>query len=215
MKARVIHITLPAILVMGIATQSVSAQGLLGKRFISFGISQINPGNENLSDFDNSIFGAGGGLNVPINPNMDAGFGFSYSRAAGTAMGIDYEGTNKAYIGDIHFHFKLCEKVKPFVGIHAGIITIEEEAKNIFGIGMSDRDDEFAIGICHGLEVVLSESLAVSSSIAYERVGDFDDLSTGIGLSLWFNEFLFGTLSTSYAFDAGDITYSAGFGFGF
>jgi len=66
-----------------------------------------------------------------------------------------------------------------------------------------------------GVEVDLSEPLAVRPSIAYERLDDSDDFIAGIGLSLWLNESLFGSLSASYGFDEGDVTYIVGLGFGF
>jgi opacity protein-like surface antigen len=215
MKARIIHITVTAVLVMGIAGQYGFARGLLGERYIGFEVGQTNPGDGDLSDIDNSIFGVGGGLNVPITPNVDAGFGVTYTKISGNDMGVDFEGTGKSYIGGINYHFKPNQKVNPFVGLHAGIVSMDAKASNIFGIGVTDHDDDVVITISGGLEVDLSEPLAIRPSIAYQRTGDFDDVSTGIGLSLWFNEFLFGTLSASYAFDEGDLSYFAGLGFGF
>lgn len=215
MKARAIQTIVITTLVVGIVAQSGFAQGLLGKRHIGFGISMTNPGNGTLSNFDNSIFGFGGGLNIPITSNIDAGFNLSHSEISGKYLGLTLEGSNTSYLGNALYHFRPDQKIDPYIGFQAGIVSMDAKIENVFGFGTSNRENEFAFIINNGLEIDLSESLAVSPSIGYQRIDDFDDFLAHLGLSLWFTELLFGTLSATYAFDEGDFKYSAGFGFPF
>jgi hypothetical protein len=215
MKVKVTHIIVTMALVMGIAARSGFAQGLLGERYISFSVGKTNPGDGTLSNFDNSIFRVGGGLNVPVTSNIDTGFGFSYSKISGNHLGMTLKGTGKSYSGYILYHFMPDRKFNPYVGISAGIVTLDAKYGTNFGLEVTEHNDDFASRIFSGLEVSLSKLLAVTPFTAYQRVGDFDDIFTGIELTWWFNEFLFGTLFASYALDEGDFSYSGGLGIGF
>ena len=222
MKQKIIYLTIPVVLILGIAAQSGFAQGLLGKRNIGFAIGRMRPGDKDF--FDDSIFELGGGINIPVHPNVDATFSLSYGKAEGDAGLIDSEGnylvidletTAKAFLVGMNYHFTLKEKVNPFVGIAAGLVKREVEA-SYRGYKYYDEDEEDPIiAVGGGVEVALNESLAVRPSITYQKIDSYDDFIAGIGLSLWFNESVFGNLSASYAFDDGDVAYSVGMGFGF
>lgn len=214
MKEKIIHITISAVLVLGIAVQSGSAQGLLGKRYIGFNISQTTPGDDDVKDIDDSILGLGVSINAPVNTNVDAVFSLGYSKLEGDFMGIDFEATSIGFLGGLNYHFMPDKKVDPFVGIAAGLVKTDAKA-SYFGYELSDDEDDFGITIGAGVEIDLNDQMSFRPNIGYVKAGDKDDLAAGIGLNVWFNESVFGGLAVSYAFDEGDVLYSAGIGFGF
>jgi len=214
MRAKFISTAVVAVLIMGIAAQSAFAQGLLGKRYIGFEIGQMTPGDDDIKDVDDSILQLGGGINIPVNPNIDAVVSLSYAKLEGDVEGIDVEATAKGVLGGINYHFTPEQKANPFVGIRVGFVTSEAEA-SAGGISESEDEDDFAIAVGAGVEIDLSEQVAIRPTIEYDKIDDEDDFIAGVSLSMWFNESVFGRLATSYGFDDGDFSYSAGIGFGF
>lgn len=214
MKKTIIHITILAVLVLGVAVRPGSAQGLLGKRYIGFSISQMTPGDDFVKDIDDSILGLGGGINIPISTNIDAIFSLGYAKLEGGLMGVDVEATSIALLGGLNYHFTPDKKVDPFVGIGAGLSKVKTETSYL-GYELSDDEDDFAISIGGGVEIDLNDKISLRPNIEYLNIGDKDDFALGIGLNMWFNESVFGSLSVSYALDEGDVFYSAGIGFGF
>ncbi len=214
MKKTIIHITILAVMVLGIAVRPGFAQGLLGERYIGFAISQTKPGDDFVKDIDDSILGLGGGINVPISTNVDAIFSLGYAKLEGGLMGVDVEATSIALLGGLNFHFAPDKKVDPFVGIALGLVKTKAKA-SYFGYELSDDEDNFATSIGAGVEIDLNDKMSLRPNIAYSKIGDEDDFALGIGLNMWFNESVFGSLSASYALDEGDVYYSAGIGFGF
>lgn len=214
MREKFIRITVLTLLVMGVAVQSGFAQGLLGKRYIGFEIGQMSPGDDDLKDIDDSILQLAGGINIPVNPNVDAVVSLSYAKLEGDVEGIDVEATAKAVRAGINYHFTPEQQANPYVRISVGFVSTDAEA-SVSGYSESEDETDFAIAIGAGVEVDLNDQVAIRPSIGYSKVGDEDDFGAGISLSIWFNESVFGGLATSYAFDDGDVSYSAGLGFGF
>jgi len=215
MKKTVTHLIILMVLVIASAGSPGFARGLLGTRYFDFSVGQIKPGDSDIKDIDNSIPAYAAGLNIPVHPNIDVAFGLSHSRLAGTDMLIDYDGTSWGISGGINYIFLPDEKIIPYGGIRIGFVSMESEAKNWWGQKLSDQDDEIAINITSGLEFNVSEPLAVYPSFTYRLMSNNNDIFAGLGLSWWFNEFLFGTLSASYTLDEKDLSYFAGLGFAF
>ena len=214
MREKIIRIAVLAVLVLGVGVQSGFAQGLLGKRYIGFGIGQMTPGDDDIKDIDDSILQLGGGINIPVNPNVDAVVSLFYAKLEGDVEGIDVEATAKGVLGGVNYHFTPDQKANPFVGIRVGFVSTEAEA-SVAGYSESEDEDDFAIAVGAGVEVDLNDQVAIRPTIEYDKIDDEDDFIAGVSLSMWFNESVFGVLAASYAFDDGDVSYSAGLGFGF
>jgi opacity protein-like surface antigen len=214
LREKFIRIAVLVVLVMGVAAQSTLAQGLLGKRYMGFEIGQTTPGDDDIKDVDDSILQLGGGINIPVNPNVDAIVNLSYAKLEGYIEGVDYEATAKGVLGGINYHFTPDQKVNPFVGILVGFVSTEAET-SVPGYSESEDEDDFAIAVGAGVEVDLNDQVAIHPTIEYDKIDDEDCFIAGIGLSMWFNTSVFGGLSAYYAFDDGDVSYSTEIGFGF
>lgn len=190
------------------------AQGLLGKRYITIQIGQTTPGDDEIEQIDDSIFQLGGGVNLPVNPNLDANISLSYEKIDGDYQGVDVESTAKGILGGINYHFTPKEKTNPFIGVRVGFVSIDSEAS---AAGYSATEDEtyLALSLLTGIEIDLSNQVAIRPNLQYERVDDEDDFVADISLSVWLNNAVFGGIGTTYAFDDGDVSFYAGIGIGF
>ena len=202
------------IVVVGIflCTYSARAQGLLGKRYAGFMIGQTNPGDNDVERIDDAILELGAEVNIPINPNADVNFSTSYAKLDGEVARIDVEATAIGLLGGINYHFSPERNINPYIGVDAGIVRRDVE---VSGSGNDEDETDFAFSLGGGMEIDLSPQVALRPSMGYSRVGDDDDIHTGISLSYWFNQNVFGLVGLSYAFDEGDLTYGVGLGMGF
>lgn len=194
--------------------QSVSAQGLLGKRYAGIQIAQANPGEEFVEEIDNSILQLCGGINLPVNTNTDAQIILSYAKLDGDYHDIDVDAAFKGAICGISYHFTPEQRANPFIGVRAGLVIIDAKA-SVEGYNKSEDETNFAFSLATGVEIDLSKEAAIRPTVEYLSIDNEDDFITGISANYWFNDSIFSGLGTSYAFDHGDISYSASIGFNF
>ncbi len=205
-----------AFVTIGVLAQSAFAQGLLGKRYIGLEIGQMTPGDDFLKDLDDSVLLLAAGINIPVNLNVDAVVSLGYGKIEGEIDGVDVEGTTKTILGGIKYHFTPDKTINPFIGILVGVVS--QEAKFSvpgYDYSLTEDEDEFSFTVGSGVEFDLNDKIAIMPSIAYSKIDDEDDFIASISLSIWFNESFFGGIGSAYAFDDGDVTYSANCGIGF
>ena len=128
MKEMYVRIAVLSVFVTALTVQSGIGQGLLGKRYVGFEIGQMIPGDDLLNDVDDSVLELGGGINIPVNPNLDTIVSLSYAKLEGDIDGIDVEATAKGVLGGINYHFTPDQKANPFVGVRVGFVSTETEA---------------------------------------------------------------------------------------
>lgn len=218
MRQKLICIAVIIVLITGVVTQLTFAQGLLGERYIVLSIGQTNPGDEDIEEIDDSIFQLGGSINLPVNQNIDAVFSYSYAKLDGNFIDVsvvEVETTARVFVGGINYHFTPDKKTNPFVGIRIGFFSGKTTEDHFWGFSESHSEDGFAVSVSSGVEINLSDQVAILPAIEYDKLDDEDDFITSVSLSIWFNEFILGGLATSYAFDNGDVSYSVGLGYGF
>lgn len=88
MREKYIRYAIITFVAMGLLVQPGFTQGLLGKRYIGLEISQMTPGDDYIKDIDDSILGLGAGINIPVNPNVDAVVSLSYEKIEGEIEGL-------------------------------------------------------------------------------------------------------------------------------
>ena len=211
MKNRFFTLWSLVVMMIFVFTNVSNAQGLLGKRYVAVQVGQMNPGDDDVEDVDDSIFLLGGRFNTPVNPNVDAFFDLAYSKLEGDIGSIDVESTAKEIIVGMNYYFSPNEDVNPFLSAAAGIVWTEVE---VDGYGDEDEDD-FAFSIGGGAEVELNQQASIVPELSYVNVDDEDDVIAGVTLNYWFDESVFGNLGLGYGFDDGDITTFIGLGYGF
>ena len=214
MRKKIIRNALLIGLVTGVAAQSGLAEGLLGKRYAEFEIGLMRPGKSSVRDIDSSVLLLGAGVNVPVDPNIDAKFDVSYAELDGRAGGVKFKSQATALQAGLAYHFMPNEEVNPFVGVSAGFVYSEAKVSG-FGAREKDDDTDFLLNVGAGVEFDVHEQVAIRPEVAYIKVGSDDDFVAGVSANYWINEAMFAGLGTSYAFDDGDITWSVGFGIGF
>lgn len=186
-----------------------NAKGLLGKHYIEFQIGQLNPGDDDVENIDDSIFFLSGKYNNPFNPNVDTFIKFEYFRLEEEISSGDYkESTSIDAMAGINYQFRPKEEVNPFLNVSVGMEWTKVEINNQ---DSDETDSAFSVG--GGVEVELNQRTSLVPELVYIKVNGDADVSVGTSINYGIHEGLFGSFGIRYEFEQENILYSVGLGF--
>lgn len=208
----VLILSIMAVIVL--SARMADAGGLLGRRYIAVEIGQMRPGDDDLRDIDDSILHFHNVLNVPWNANLDLRASVSHTMLDGGYRVPGLESKATTLRSGVNYHFSPDRQMDPY--ITAGIGCVRSEVKAGSGGYRTEEDeDDFSFLLGSGVEIDITDSTAIKTSIVYSRVHDEDDIWLGLSVSLWFNDTIFGGIGGSYALDDENKSFSGAIGIGF
>lgn len=219
-------------LTLGLLASQVSAQGLLGKRYMDLTFGHLLPSDTDLSKTDDTIVQIEAKLNYPVVKNLDVFAGLGFSQLKGNFVGDfrDVVVEKRRIEAGAAYQFFPGQQFNPFVQGTVGFVSRKtdnpagDEDVDDGGVGIgveneiakkSGTDEDFAFSFSGGIEFPFGGQFSASPTFTYRQVGDVDDFVGGIGATGWFNQIIFAGVNVAYAFDAKDFSYSGTFGFGF
>ena len=194
--------------------------GILGKRYIGISIGQVTPGDEDLKEIDDSIFGYGVGIRLPIDANLDflASIGQSKLEGNGTEWdpyyGIWYdwnvEATGTSLYSALQYQLQPGQQVNPF--IVGGILRVKSEGEvKVNGYSESEDDDDTGFEVGGGIEFNIDDKTSFNIGVNYQsEIFDEDDTSMGIGFNIWASPQTLLSIVGGYNFDSEDKSILAG-----
>lgn len=230
MKLRYLSILAVMVAVVIIGNVSTAqAKGLLGERYIGLGIEATKFGDDIFdknSELDDTMTEGQLFFNTPISSNLDFKFGVSYGK-----YDTDVKIGSTTASGDVKqlsidagltYRFQPDAKIDPFLLGVISYVRTETKAsvagtiitnfgwysiRSTYNVSVDTKEDDFGFTLGGGLEVDLSEKMAITPAIKYKKVDDLDNTELSVVLNIWLTDSVSWQLGGGYGFDEGDVMY--------
>jgi len=193
----------------------------LGRRYVSFNVGNVTPGDDAVKDFDDSVLFYGANLRLPVSSYVDIIANAGQAKMSGEfpvyypyyyrTYYTEADGTSTSVGGGVQIHFFPTEIVDPYLGV--GFLWNQIEFDTLVE---STDDDDTSIVAGGGLEISANEKVSINVGVSYQgEMYDEDEILGDVGLNVWVNSFLLLAFSAEYGFNSEDFSVSGGLGIGF
>jgi len=184
---------------MMVGAETTQARGLLGQRYAAGLFSVTRPGNKMLRAIDDSVFGFGATVNFPTTDRVDTIVAFNRQNFEGGGTDID----TTMLAGGVNVMLSPLDPFCPFVIGRVGFSTADP----------GDTDAMISLGL--GAQYDVAANAALTPSIVYTHVDDYDDVILSIEGNYWFTDRIFGVTGLGVGVDKEDIAFTIGAGVSF
>jgi hypothetical protein len=182
-----------------IGAETAQARGLLGVRYGTAQVTVTRPGDSALRDIDDSVWGFMGTVNIPATDRID--FSASVSRRSFEGGGTDID--TAVFLGGVNVALSPLDPVCPFIIGRIGLVDTDP----------GDTDPLISFGV--GVQYDFTEEAALTPSLVFTHVDDYDDVILGLEANYWFNDRIFGIGGLAIGIDDEDIGLMFGAGLEF
>ena len=187
--------------------QGAAAEGLLGKRYASVLVGQVQTNDEHLEQYDDAFFAVEAKVNAPVSEHVDLAFRYGRETLEGTSHGHRLEESEGVYLGSATYHFQPHNHhYNPYLRARAGLTRIEVEGHH------NSEEDEFTYAVAAGADLGVGEHAAVAPEVAYHVVGGEGQVIAAAEANYWFTHRVFGLAKAEYRSEHDDVGYFAGGG---
>lgn len=182
--------------IMMLGADTAQARGLLGQRYASGQLTFTRPGDATLRAIDNSVWGFAATGNFPATDRVDVTA--SVSRRSLEGHGIDID--TSAFLGGVNVMLSPLDPVCPFIIGRIGLVDTNP----------GDTDPLISLGA--GVQYDFTAAAALTPSLVYTHVDDYDDVILGLEGNYWFTDRVFGIGSLAVGIDDEDVGFMIGAG---
>lgn len=196
------------------SVDSASGQGLLGRKYFEIRGGVVAPQDDVVQEIDDIGPLIGAAVNHPLTEHFDLNLGVEYSRLSGDFGNAEYTINAIGFAGGANYHFRPDERIDPFVGLSAGFVEFDSEFQSPH-FKQSDRRFEPSLAMGGGLEIDLTDKVAIRPQLLYSQIDDVDEFSVGAGVNYWWTEEIFGGFIADYATEVRDVSLRIRLGFAY